>query len=368
MKLSAAVLALAGLAAPAAAQATNEAFAVSVHDKGCSPNELQVPAGKVTFRIKNESRRAMEWEILKGAMVVAERENIIPGFVQTLSARLDPGEYAMTCGLLSNPRGRLVVLAAAAAPPYVPSPMELVGPIAEYKVYVIQEAAAFVAGTRAFTEAVKAGRLAEAQKLYPQVRMHYERIEPVAELFSDLDKAIDVRADDFEKQEEDPEFGGYHRLEMLLFRDRTTEGAAPIADKLMADVTELQTRIAGLAIEPKDMVGGAAGLIEEVAATKISGEEERYSHTDLSDFQANVEGSQKIYSLLRPLVVKARPELGRRVEANFARVTALLAKYRTPDGFRTYEHLTEADRNALKGPITALAEDLSELRGVLGVD
>lgn len=67
------------------------------------------------------------------------------------------------------------------------------------------------------------------------------------------------------------------------------------------------------------VVGGAAGLIEEVAASKISGEEDRYSHTDLWDFQANVEGSQKIVDLLRPQLQKANPELLAKVDANFKR-------------------------------------------------
>ncbi len=66
------------------------------------------------------------------------------------------------------------------------------------------------------------------------------------------------------------------------------------------------------------MVGGAAGLIEEVAASKISGEEDRYSHTDLWDFRANVEGSQKIVDLLRPQLQK-RIELLAKVDANFKR-------------------------------------------------
>ncbi len=116
------------------------------------------------------------------------------------------------------------------------------------------------------------------------------------------------------------------------------------------------------------MVGGAAGLIEEVAASKISGEEDRYSHTDLWDFQANVEGSQKIVDLLRPQLQKANPELLAKVDANFKKVDTILAKYRTKDGFENYDKLTDADRNALKGPITALAEDLAQLRGVLGLD
>ncbi len=350
------------------ALAANEPFVVSVTDKGCNPNMLEVPEGKVAFRIKNDSRRALEWEILKGVMVVAERENIVPGFVQSLNATLEPGEYAMTCGLLSNPRGKLLVVAAADATAFKPSPLDLVGPIAEYKVYVLQEVAALVAATKNFVDAIRIGDLAKAQALYAPTRVHYERIEPIAELFSDLDTSIDVRADDFEKKEEDPEFGGFHRIEMLLFRDKVTKPGVPYADKLMTDVQTLHARIKELAIPPKNMVGGAAELIEEVAATKISGEEDRYSHTDLSDFQANVEGAQKIYLLLKPMTIRANPDLAKRVEANFAKVDSLLAKYRTATGFQTYDHLTDSDRTALKGPITTLAEDLSELRGALGVD
>lgn len=361
-------LALTLLVAAHPARAATDAVAVTVTDKGCEPATLRVPEGRVTFRIKNASRRAMEWEILKGVMVVAERENIVPGFVQSLSATLAPGEYAMTCGLLSNPRGSLVVRAAATAAPFKPTALDLVGPIAEYKVYVLSEVAALVADTRTFVAAIQAGDLARARALYAPTRVHYERIEPVAELFSDLDTAIDVRADDFEKKEQDPAFGGFHRIEMLLFRDHDVAAARPWAAKLTTDVAELETRVKTLTIPPKNMVGGAAGLIEEVAASKLSGEEDRYSHTDLFDFQGNVDGAQKIYTLLRPLVTRARPELATRIEANFAKVDALLGKYRTKEGFLTYDHLTEADRTALKGPITTLAEDLSELRGALGVD
>ena len=144
--------------------------------------------------------------------------------------------------------------------------------------------------------------------------------------------------------------------------------AVMIGDQLYTDVVDLQKRISELAFPPSKVVGGAAGLIEEVAASKISGEEDRYSHTDLWDFQANVEGSQKIVDLLRPQLQKANPELLAKVDANFKKVDTILAKYRTKDGFETYDKLTDADRNALKGPITALAEDLAQLRGVLGLD
>src|SRR5690606_29093303 len=128
----------------------------------------------------------------------------------------------------------------------------------------------------------------------------YEKIEPIAELFADLDASIDSRADDHEKGEKSDDFTGFHRLEYGLFAQNTTEGLGEYADKLYADVLELQKRVEDLTVPPEKVVGGAAALLEEVAATKISGEEDRYSHTDLWDFQANVDGAQKIVELFKP--------------------------------------------------------------------
>ena len=137
---------------------------VTITDKGCEPNSLIVTEGKSMFAIKNASRRALEWEILDGVMVVEERENIFPGFTQTLSANLSPGEYQMTCGLLNNPKGKLIVQAAATGGPTAPvSALDLAGPLAEYKLYVSSEVDALLADTQAFVAAINANDLAKAQ-------------------------------------------------------------------------------------------------------------------------------------------------------------------------------------------------------------
>ncbi|MDT3411667.1 iron uptake system protein EfeO [Kosakonia cowanii] len=342
---------------------------VTVTDKQCEPMNLTVNAGKTQFVILNHSQKALEWEILKGVMVVEERENIAPGFSQKLTANLQPGEYEMTCGLLTNPKGKLVVKGEATADAAKGDALLSLGEaITAYKAYVVGETAQLVSGTKAFTDAVKAGDIEKAKSLYAPTRQHYERIEPIAELFSDLDGSIDAREDDYEQKAADPKFTGFHRLEKALFGDNSVKGMASYADKLNHDVLELQTRINELAFPPSKVVGGAAGLIEEVAASKISGEEDRYSHTDLWDFQANIEGAQKIVDLLRPQLQKENSALLAKVDANFKKVNTILAKYRTKTGFETYDKLTDADRNALKGPITTLAEDLAQLRGVLGLD
>lgn len=248
------------------------------------------------------------------------------------------------------------------------SPLDLVQPIADYKVYVQENLDVLVKDTKAFTDAVKAGDLEKAKELYPSTRVSYEKIEPIAELFADLDASIDSRADDHENGEKSEDFTGFHRIEYGLFAQNSTEGPAPVADKLYADVLELQKRVKDLTVPPEKVVGGAAALLEEVAATKISGEEDRYSHTDLWDFKANVDGAQKIVELFKPLLEKENPDLVKKVEANFKTVDDILAKYKKGEGYESYDKLSEDDRKALAGPVTTLAEDLSTLRGTLGLN
>ncbi len=343
---------------------------VAVNDKACEPMELTVPAGKTTFIIKNNSSKALEWEILKGVMVVDERENIAPTLTQKLTVNLAPGEYDITCGLLSNPKGKLVVTENKdfKADAHVADMAALEQPLTQYKTYVQGQVKDLVARTEVFVGAIKAGDKAKAKSIYAYTRQPYERIEPIAELFSDLDTAIDVRADDFKDQEKDPEFTGFHRLEYALFAQNDLTGMDKMADKLLADVKELQTRIDALAFPANKVVGGAAALIEEVAMSKISGEEERYSHTDLDDFDANVAGAKEILNLFRKNLVEKDEALVATVDANFKTVDGILNKYRKGNGFETYDKLSEADKTALKAPINTLAEELAKFRGVLGLD
>lgn len=244
----------------------------------------------------------------------------------------------------------------------------LVEPMTEYKLYVIDQVGQLVKDTELFTTAVENGDVEKAKTLYAPARVHYERIEPVAELFADLDASMDARADDYEKGENDEKFSGFHRIEHALWVNNSTDGMDKYAKQLLTDVKDLEARLTKLAFPPSNVVDGAAGLIEEVAATKISGEEDRYSHTDLWDFQANVDGAKKIVDLLRPLLEQENPKLVAKVDKNFATVDGILAKYRVGDGFQSYEKLSDSDRKLLQGPVTVLAEDLSQLRGILGLN
>ncbi|MFO1155924.1 MAG: hypothetical protein U1E43_03740 [Rhodospirillales bacterium] len=73
-----------------------------------------------------------------------------------------------------------------------------------------------------------------------------------------------------------------------------------------------------------------------------------------------------MFELFRPLLGKNDRAFVDKVEAS-ATVDKILAKYKTPEGFQTYDKLTDADRKVLAAAVNTLAEDLSTLRGKLGL-
>jgi iron uptake system component EfeO len=204
--------------------------------------------------------------------------------------------------------------------------------------------------------AVVAGDVARAKSLYPAARIPYERIEPVAESFGSLDPRIDARENDVPASE----WSGFHVIEKALWEEDTARGMAPVAEQLEADVAELAKKVESVSLQAVQIANGANELLGEVSASKITGEEERYSHVDLVDFKANVEGAEAAFEAVEPLLSATDPELAKEIEADFDKVYAALAPYETPEGFVSYEELTAADTRKLALSIDTLAENLSE--------
>jgi iron uptake system component EfeO len=229
--------------------------------------------------------------------------------------------------------------------------------VADYRGYLQENADELVATTRPFVAAVVAGNLAEAKDLYAAPRIPYERIEPVADSFGALDPKIDARENDVAAGE----FKGFHRIEKALWEEGTTQGMAPVAQQLQADVEALAAKVKGVELQPVQIAEGANGLLGEVSASKITGEEERYSHIDLVDFEANVEGSEAAFEAVKPLLDESDPDLAGEIEADFKMVFNSLQPYRTEKGFVLYTELTPADTRKLALAIDTLAERLSQV-------
>ena len=340
---------------------------LTMTEAGCDPVSLSAPAGSVEFAVTNESGLKGEFEVISSAPEILTEEFLEDGASGTFTVSLQPGQYQVICGAPSNTRADLVVTGEGeAAPSLQVDQADLDAAVTDYQAYVLAQTEALATNTKKFTDAVRAGDLDTAKQLYAEVRVPWEQIEPVAELFPDSDGVIDSRAHDFPEAEADPDFTGFHALEYGLFAGGDVDMAA-LADRLDTDIQSLIGEVEVLAIQPQVMTNGAAALIEEAAQTKITGEEERYSGTDLVTLQANVDGANKVFVLVSPLLASVDKQLDDDLTAQFAKVQTLLDTYRTADGLKSYSAVSEADRAKLKTSMAELSELLSQVSGSLGL-
>ncbi len=239
--------------------------------------------------------------------------------------------------------------------------------VSEYSIWVEGQVTEMITATTPFTDAVRAGDLDAAKAEFAPSRQAWERIEPIAGLIPDIDTKVDARVDDFASPE-DPAWTGWHRIEYILWELDTTEGAAAFADQLDADLLSLQAEVGELEITPLAMAKGSGELVEEVSEGKIQGEEDRYSHTDLWDFAANIDGAKQVIDLLSPALEAKDADLLATVQQQFADVDEGLAAYAEGDGWKSYEELTDADKEALQADLAALSESLATVPGTLGLE
>ncbi len=329
-------------------------MAFELTDSGCVPNQAKAPAGPIVFEVENAgTSKVSELEVLDGETILGEVENLSDGLSGSFSLTLEEGEYTLYCPGGETEKGTLKVsgkLQAANSP-------EVEKAIGQYRDYLEENTAELVAATEPFVAAVVAGEVDKAKSLYPAARIPYERIEPVAESFGDLDPRIDARENDVPAKE----WSGFHVIEKALWEEGTADGMAPVGQQLLADVEELREKVKTVDLQAVQIANGANELLGEVSASKITGEEERYSHIDLVDFKANVEGAEAAFEAIEPLLSKGDPKLAKEIEASFEDVYASLKPYERGEGFVSYTELTKADTRKLAQEIDALAEELSQV-------
>jgi len=336
-------------------------IAFTLTKAGCDPAHLELPAGATTFDVKNDGADAVsEMELQQGGRIVGEVENLTPGLSGSFTVTLEPGTYQTACpNGTSAAKGDLVVTGVAGSGTTVASASAALAATAvtNYRAYVESEVAQLVITTTSFVDAVKAGDVASAKALFPKARIHYESVEPIAETFSSLDENIDARANDVPAST----FRGFHRIEQQLWVAGNTAGMAHDADELLSDVKRLQAFLPTVKLEPAQIANGAVELLNEVASSKITGEEDRYSHTDLWDFEGNLEGAKAAFTAVRPLLGKS-PTLATTIDRQFTSTRDALDQYQTPGGgFVLYTALTRTQTRGLAAQVEALADSLAQV-------
>ncbi|MFF1547217.1 iron uptake system protein EfeO [Streptomyces sp. NPDC058291] len=357
-----ALTAVTGCTSKSDAKDGDRVIGVTATDSTCETSKKEIPAGHVELAVENKGSKVTEVYLLfPDDRIVSERENIGPGTKQRVTAEVKAGDYRIACkpGMKGDGIRQTLKVTGGSVAQRDP---RLDKAVAAYRAYAQTQADETLPKVATFVAAVKAGNLEAAKKAYAPSRIGWERTEPVAESFGTIDPKVDVRADGLESGQK---WTGWHRLEKALWQDKKIGAEEKtLADQLVTDLTVWQKRVGKAVITPTSMANGAKELLDEVATGKVTGEEERYSHTDLVDFKGNVEGAQQSYELLKPVAKENDAPLVAELDKQFAALDALLDKYRpntTSYEFTSYDKVGAADRKELSDAVNALAEPLSKL-------
>jgi iron uptake system component EfeO len=355
-----------GSGGTAASSGKSTTVTISLTPQGCAPKPAKIQAGEVDFNVDNKDAGAVSEAELRTSdltKILGEQENLTPGLSGGFSLNVAPGTYKINCPGASQQHWNFTVTGKQAGPAWQ-SNAQLTAAVSGYSGYVSQNTADLVTHTQAFCQAVNAGNMSQAEILYPQARVYYERIEPVAEIWGSLDTQIDGRW-------ENPvtvasQFVGFHKIEQLVWEDNTLAGAPALCAGLVQHEQQLLTLVRSAQYNPLEMASGATDLINEAATSKISGEEERYSNTDFPVFQANVDAAMEVVSLLQPYLQHKDPSALTQIRQRDAAITTLLSKYKaTPGyddtGYVEYSTVLDDQRRQLSTAVNALAESLSKL-------
>ena len=350
------------------------ALTVTSSDDACTLSADEAPSGRLVFNVTNTGGKVTEFYVYSadGTKIVAEVENIGPGLSRDLVLTARPGGYLTACkpGMSGQGiRAKFTVTDSGRKVGITGVDQADIDQATEhYRSYVREQSSALLAGTQDFVAAYRTHRDDHARSLYADTRAHWERIEPVAESFGDLDPKMDLREADLEQGQE---WTGWHRIEKDLWPP--AKGYRPLDDAqrrryaadLLANTEELDRRVAGLELGIDQIGNGSKELLDEVASTKITGEEELFSHTDLADVQANVDGARAGFEAVEDLLRVKDAELREAIEERFDDLEKVLGSHRTGDGFVSYDKVSEALRKELSDAVNALAEPLSKMTGVL---
>jgi iron uptake system component EfeO len=332
---------------------------------GCTPDKTTLRSGPITFRIRNTDATAVsEVELLSGQRIVGEKENVPPGFTGEFTVDVGAGKYTLYCPAATPERVTLTVTGAARATGDASMAALLKTATTGYARYVSTQVAALLAATAKLDIALHGSSLVAAQQAYVRARPFYEKIEPVAESFVIGKDSIDADLDAREGDVPASRWRGFHRIEKALFQQQSLSGMGRYGDRLVADVRRLQKLTTGLGYQPTELATGAQELLDEVAGSKITGEEERYSHIDLLDVDNNIEGAEQAFAQLQPALRRIDQSLSMTIEHAFAALGRLVDRYRTdanPSGFQLYGQLTAADKTSLAAAVKAVQEPLSRV-------
>jgi iron uptake system EfeUOB component EfeO/EfeM len=279
---------------------------------------------------------------------------------------------AVGCGGGTAHHASSAAAAGSAAPPLsarnpvsgiVPAatPAQFRRPIAVYRRHVRRELAAMLVEVADLRRAIASGDQRAARRAWLAADARYETIGAAYGAFGDLDAAIDGRPAGLPGGERSRAFTGLHRIELALWRHRSTREAAPYATRLVADVRRLRAAVGGpLEIDPLEYSLRAHEVLEDTLHLQLSGAASSGSSDALVALRGNVAGTRVVLASLHGLIAARNPAVEHESTIALDALDAAVRGLRRRDGaLPRWDALPQRERERIAGLTAAAAEQLA---------
>ena len=334
-----------------------QSIPVDITDDGCAVAAATAPAGAVTFSLENTGSDVNEFEILADDQlrIVGEKENVTPGQEVEFVAQLAPGTYYTACKFqqVGAPVGLAEFTVTGEASAVSADEQALADQaVTEYLAYVRSQAAELLPPCRRSPPPTPRATTRRPARCSPRpacpTSASSRRPRRSA---TSTRRSTSARSTPWPTASTGPASTASRRTSgrrppatstptartrSSTGRRRRPSSARRSPTALVADVTELHDLVTAddFAVSLDAISNGAIALLDEVAAGKITGEEDWWSGTDLSDFAANVQGAGVAFGAVRALAESKGDDgeaLAAEIDEQFAALEAALAAYGSLD-------------------------------------
>ncbi len=300
---------------------------INVESSGgaCDLTAKKAPSGNVVFKVKNTGNEVTEFYLYgsDGLRIVGEIENIGPGLTRDLVVRAQPGKYVTACkpgmkgqGIRSafqvTDSGKDTAIKGV-------DQADIDTATSQYAAYVKDQSPGARRRHHGVRDGLQVRRRRQGSRAVPASRaVTTSGSSPSRSPSATSTRARPARGRPREGPGVDrlaPDREGPVAAGQGLRARSTPPERKKYGDNLLANTQDLQKRVQTLKFTVDQIGNGSKGLLDEVAASKITGEEDTWSHTDLWDFQANVDGARVGFEGLKPILEVKNPALSQQIQA-----------------------------------------------------
>lgn len=355
-----------------AAGLSSSALTVDAFD--CGANWSSAKAGKQNLLIANTGIETTEVYLVDpgNGAIYGEIVGLAPGTSDQMPVVLADGTYALRCwpadaDPVTGPPVRVsgtasAAMAGKATPGVLPvSREDLTEPVKQYQAYVEGGLSKLKPLVQKLQGDIAAGNLDAARADWVPAHQQYERLGGAYDAFGDVGDAIDGLPLDLPGGVGDSGFAGFHRLEYGLWHGQSAAQLTGPAKDLVSSVDQLATEFPTAQIDPLALGLRTHEILEDAVRFELSGQSDQGSGTTLATIDANIDGTQSLLGILRPLLTPRDPDLPR-MDATLERLRALVEAQRHADGSWTpLAQLTTAQREGLNSAAGGAVELLSQV-------